>query len=329
MSESTVEQRPPEWTDILQEPFVTLILGSRGSGKTALGHRLLEEFAGPERERDAYIMGFPATEEDILPDWIDTLPANIPMEEWPENSLVLLHEAHHIMHARESMDVENLEIDRLVTVSRHRDTCIITETQQSQRLDRNAVTAVDGLVVREPALLQADFERRQVRTIIEDAEDILGKYITTHEADDGSWTYREKSDEIQKHAYIHSERFVGEYPHEIELADHWSEDISTVFSTVGEDGEQETQLDQDEMKALEDVAEWERENRPLEFEHKGAEHYDVSLQRAWHTLTSLVGKDLVEKTYSSNSSTYYRLTDDGWDVVGGEPDIPLLANEDD
>ncbi len=327
MSEDGARPQAPEWPEILQEPYVVLILGSRGSGKTALGHRLLEVFAGPDQERDAYIMGFPATEEDTLPDWIDTLPANIPMSEWPEESLVLLHEAHHIMHARQSMNVENLEIDRLVTVSRHRDTCIITETQQSQRLDRNAVTAVDGVIIREPALLQADFERKQVRTIIKDAEETLGKYITTYEADDGSWTFRKKSDEIQKHAYIYSERFVGEYPHEIELADHWTESISTVFSTVNAEGEQEPQLDQREMQALEDLAEWERENRPLAFEHKGAEHHDVALQRAWNTLTALVSKGFVEKTYSSNSSTYYRLTDDGRDLIGYDPDVPLLKED--
>jgi polynucleotide 5'-kinase involved in rRNA processing len=55
--ESTEE--PPEaptWTDIFEEPFTILILGQRGSGKTALGHLLTEEFGGPESDRDAYIM---------------------------------------------------------------------------------------------------------------------------------------------------------------------------------------------------------------------------------------------------------------------------------
>ena len=50
----------PRWGDILQEPFVGLILGQRGSGKTALGHRLLEVFGHPDNsDRDAYILGFP------------------------------------------------------------------------------------------------------------------------------------------------------------------------------------------------------------------------------------------------------------------------------
>lgn len=307
------EIEPPEWTDIFEHPSVLLILGSRGSGKTALGHRLLEVFAHGNDDIDAYIMGFPAEEADRLPDWIDPLPSAISMDDWPEDSVVLLHEAHQIMHARRSMDVENLEIDQLLTVSRHRNTTVITETQQSQRLDRNAVTAVDGVIVREPALLQSEFERKQVRKIIKRADDVFDQYVDTIETE--QYTWREKSEAAQKTAFIHSERFVGEYPHDIQLADHWSESISTVFSDAAAVDEEESGSSQDlndgDRETLETMAEKLADMAPLQ-DYEGIEHDDIPRQYAWNNLTALSQEGLAEKILDTNSVTRYVLTDEGW-----------------
>ena len=100
-------QGKPDWRDIIPGPFVTLIIGKRGGGKTATGHRLIEIFGSPDENRDAYIMGYPEDEAEELPEWIDTLPATVGLDSWPEKSVVLVHEAHHIAHARESQQAEN------------------------------------------------------------------------------------------------------------------------------------------------------------------------------------------------------------------------------
>lgn len=220
-----------DWKSIFPEPFVVLELGARGEGKTALAHRILEVFG--TNGRDAYIMGFPADKADLLPDWIERLPADTTMDDWPEDSIVLIHEAHHLLHARRSMDAENLEIDFLVTVSRHKNSDIVYDTQQSHRLDKNAVASVDGIVVRWPALMQEEFERRAVRPIIKDARDRLEKYVTVHDTDDYTYVERDTDDDgtdlLKKHAYVHADQFRGEYPHEIELPKHWHEDISKAY----------------------------------------------------------------------------------------------------
>jgi hypothetical protein len=227
------------WADILAEPFVGLVLGNRGEGKTALSHRLLEVFSGGGERRDAYILGFPADKEHLLPSWVDVLPETIGYNKWPEDSVVLIHEAHHLLHARRSMDTENLEIDKLVTVSRHKNSDVIFETQQSHRLDKNSVAAVDAVICRYPALMQEQFERREVRPIIEAARDTLDKYVTVHE--NGDYTYVERDtdengvERLKKHAYVHAGRFRGEYPHEIVLPDHWSEEISKAYSDIDAD----------------------------------------------------------------------------------------------
>lgn len=318
----------PDWREILQEPFVSLILGQRGSGKTALGHRLLEVF-GDVPDRDTYILGFPEHLRDRLPEWIDVLPPSTGREDWPADSTVLVHEAHQLLHARRSMDSENVEIDELVTVSRHRNSNIIFETQQSQRLDRNSVTAVDAIILREPALLQAQFERKQLRSIVEAAEEVFEQYNETVERD--GYMFREKSSAVKKHAYIHSGRFVGEYPYEIQLADYWTEAISRAYAEPREveSGEAaDDGLDDDERTCITALAEWEHDNRPLDFDHRGAAHKDVPLAQPWHALKRLMADGLVEQTYDSSNKSYYRLTDDGWDEYDGEkPDEPLLSEK--
>lgn len=226
------------WSDIIPEPFVVLLLGERGSGKTALGHLLLEAFE--DDERDAYIMGFPHEKRDLLPEWVDILPDDISQERWPEDSIVLIHEAHQVIHARRSMDAENLELDQLVTVSRHKNSNIIYDTQQSQRLDRNAVAAVDAILCRWPALMQEQFERREVKPIIEDAREALEKYVTVHETDDYTYVEHETDEDgtdlLKKHVYVHADQFRGEFPRELDLAEHWSEDISTAYGDTSGDG---------------------------------------------------------------------------------------------
>jgi hypothetical protein len=326
----------PEWRDILPEPWTALILGSRGAGKTALGHRLLELYGDPEYAddpRDAYIMGLPEDVADQLPEWIERLPTDTSMDEWPEDSIVLLHEAHHILHARRSMDAENLEIDKLLTVSRHKNSSIIVETQQSQRLDKNAVTAADAVIVRQPSLLQTEFERRGMRKLIERAEDVFDQYVTDVSGGDEEWTFREQSDAAKTAAYVYSERFEGEYPHEIELADHYTEDISTAYSEAGvgaaEDADANPGLSAEEQESLDAVAEWEAENRPLDFTHMGASHDEVPLPNAWNHLSALSGKGLLKQTYSSsNSANEYRLTDDGWAEASiAEPEADELSEK--
>ena len=312
----------PDWEDILVEPFVGLILGQRGAGKTALGHRLLELF-GRDSERQAYILGFPEHLRDELPEWIEVLPPDTTRDSWPEDSVVLVHEAHQLLHARRSQQAENIEIDELVTVSRHRNSDILFETQQSGRLDKNSVMAVDAVIFREPALMQADFERKGMRKIVREAEEVFEQYAETVEGD--GFTYREKSPEVKKHAYVHSDRFIGEYPHEIELANHYSETISKAYSETGVEGG--SSRDDDELVALNACASWEAENRPLEHQIQGAEHDDVPLAQPWRALKALMADGLVEKVYDSNSKTRYRLTDEGWDEVDApEPEAPLFAD---
>jgi len=315
----------PDWTDICVEPFAALILGQRGGGKTALGHRLLEVF-GENEERDAYILGFPEHLRDRLPEWIEVLPPTTGMDEWPENSVVLIHEAHMLIHARRSQDGANVELDELVTISRHKDSDIIFETQQSQRLDRNAVTSVDAVIFREPALMQADFERSGMKKIVRKADDYFEQFVET--VDTGDYVYREQSLAVKKHAYVHSGRFIGGYPHEIGLADHWSEDISKAYAEVSpesaEGGSGDSGIDEETQEMIDAIATFEADNRPFEYGFKGAEARELGFHGS--KMASLIREGYARNVDSSNNSpNAYRLTDEGWEV--SNVDVSKLPEE--
>lgn len=307
------------WRDIFPEPFVVLLLGARGEGKSALSHRLVEEFE--DDDRDAYIMGFPRSKADLLPDEIEILPATTTQDEWPENSIVLIHEAHQVLHARRSMDAENLELDQLVTVSRHKDSDIIYDTQQSQRLDKNAVAAVDGICVRWPALMQEQFERRALRPIISDARDALSKYVNVHDEEDYTYVERKENDNgvdlLKKHVYVHADQFRGEYPHEVELAEHWSEEISKAYSDPDADteesdeaGEESGEDDEDPLDAfIEDDRMSGVLERALQYEQTLGDDWEAAdVGAAGGHISAMLTAGIIQREYRSNSTKTFSLS---------------------
>lgn len=169
-----------------------------------------------------------------------------------------------------------------------------------------------------------------MRPIVKEAEKTFEQYTETIEED--GYTYREKSDAVMKHPYIHSDRFIGEYPHEIELADHYNNDISKAYSEVTkpDTGGDSGSLSEDERTALETIASWEHENRPLKFDHKGVNHKNIPLTRAWTELQKIHGKGLLKITYSSsNKPNEYDLTDEGWKTSNqNEPEVQEVVDQD-
>ncbi len=72
---------------MIEHPAVVLILGKRGSGKSALAYPLLELF----RYRvTPYVVGVPLRARKLLPDWIGIAPS---LEDVPPNSMALVDEA--------------------------------------------------------------------------------------------------------------------------------------------------------------------------------------------------------------------------------------------
>ncbi|MDA1280898.1 MAG: hypothetical protein O3B95_12835 [Chloroflexi bacterium] len=58
------------WHKTVPHPSAVLLLGKKGSGKSALAYRLLELF---RFRADAYAVGLPEKAAGLLPEWIGTV----------------------------------------------------------------------------------------------------------------------------------------------------------------------------------------------------------------------------------------------------------------
>ena len=68
------------WLKIIHHPSVTVILGGRGKGKSALGYRLLENLRWTAKP---YVIGLPEHAKKLQPDWVGMAASleDVPPEE--------------------------------------------------------------------------------------------------------------------------------------------------------------------------------------------------------------------------------------------------------
>ena len=66
-----IEDNDGRWRDVIVHPSVVLIVGKRGSGKSALAYRLLEVF---RHQLATYVVGAPSGARKLLPEWVGIAP---------------------------------------------------------------------------------------------------------------------------------------------------------------------------------------------------------------------------------------------------------------
>ena len=174
-----------QWLRLAPHPSVTLVLGKRDAGKSALGYRLVElnrDRAGP------FVVG-PASLQKLLPDWIGVVQR---LEEVPHGAAVLLDEAYMTYHARATMTTEGRTIGQVVNLSRQLGLSLIFVVQEARQLDVNVISQVDVLAVKELTEISRGFERRELRRFTDEAR---AAFATIH-CDKRRWTWvrSEKAD---------------------------------------------------------------------------------------------------------------------------------------
>ncbi len=182
--------------------LIMLIIGKRGSGKTALGFSLLEMLAG---KRKAYYI-----RKAKLPWWIHQVDS---IDKIKNNSLVLVDEAALSFSARESMSKSNKFLGKLMAIARHKNLTLILITQNSAMLDLNILRLADTLLFKEPSLLQARFERKAIGDLFKKVESAFHVL---------------KDKEKKKYAYVIDDEFEGtlSFP----LPGFWSDSLSKSYS---------------------------------------------------------------------------------------------------
>ncbi|NTV24214.1 MAG: hypothetical protein HGA85_07665 [Nanoarchaeota archaeon] len=182
---------------------IGIILGARGSGKSALGMKFLEN-AHAKTQRKCCAIGF---KQEDLPDWIVDIEN---VQEIINDSFVLIDEGGILFSSRESMSEPNKLLSDLILVARHKNLSILFISQNSSNLDVNILRQADYLLMKQSSLLQIDFERKKIKDI----------YLEV----DGSF---KKHAEIKGLTYVYSDQFRGFVTNN--LPTFWSTGISKSF----------------------------------------------------------------------------------------------------
>jgi len=151
-----------------KDSTIGIILGARGSGKSAVGMKLLENLHALN-SRKSYAMGFKTTE---MPAWI-TLIDDISQIE--NNSYVLIDEGGILFSARKGFSDANQLLSELLLIARHKDLSIMFISQNSANLEINAIRQADYLILKPSSLLQKDFERKKIKEIYDEASSDFDK----------------------------------------------------------------------------------------------------------------------------------------------------------
>lgn len=163
-----------QWREVILPPAIVLVLGKRGSGKSALAYRLLELF---RYRLTPYVVSVPEQANKLLPDWIGTVPT---LEELPSDCIALVDEAYIHFHSRRSMAHESASMSQQLNLSRQRNQTLIFVSQEARQVDRNIASSASVVVFKEMGMLQPEFDRPELRKLVEQANNAmagLGKEI--------------------------------------------------------------------------------------------------------------------------------------------------------
>ena len=207
-AELLIAQLASAWRQVILHPAVVLILGKRGSGKSALAYSLLELF---RYQLKPYVVGVPAEAKRFLPDWISIAPT---LEDVPPGSIVLIDEAYLHYHARGSMAAASIEMSRMVNLSRQRGQTLLFVTQEARQVDRNIASSANVVIFKEPSSIQLEFERPELRQPAQEAQAQFGIV----RGDKRSWSY----------VYAPDADFKGMV--ESQLPSFWTTKLSTLFA---------------------------------------------------------------------------------------------------
>jgi len=186
-----------------KDSLIGIVLGARGSGKSAVGMKLLENFKA-KTGRYVCAMGFKAGD---VPDWINVVEN---VDQIPNNAVVLIDEGGITFSSRKSMSNANQLLSELLMIARHKSLTILFITQNSSNLEVNVLRQADFLILKPSSLLQKDFERKIVKKLYEDVAD--------------DFSALKDNEGI---AYVHSDKFRGFVSNE--LPSFWSTDVSKSF----------------------------------------------------------------------------------------------------
>ena len=209
MEEMKVNESKPKANDevfienLAKKSMIVLIMGKRGSGKTALGFYLLEQLKGLTA-RKMFTVGFP--EPTPFKDYAT-------IESVPSDSIVLIDEGSIKFDARRSLTESNVSMSNILKIARHNNISVIFITQNTADIEVRTLRMADVFLLKEPSLVQEYMERSIIKRIYQ----FINPIFTNKDADHNAYYY------------IFSDSLRGLY--QFDLPSFWNEDISKAHKT--------------------------------------------------------------------------------------------------
>ena len=187
---------------LLNSSLIIAIAGRRGSGKSTLGFRILENIA-TKTKRKAFVLDVP---QNVMPSFITSVNN---LDEVKNNSVLLVDEGALAFSSRNAMTKDNKALADLLAIARHKDLTLILVTQNTSMIDKNVLNLCDTVLLKEGSLLQEKMERPVLRDLYKQANNEFNKL---------------NKNEVIKHFFIFDSDFEGLCSYE--LPSFWSDRIS-------------------------------------------------------------------------------------------------------
>jgi len=199
------------WLDSLELGKVILILGKRGSGKTAFAFKL-GEYVFSVHQVPVWLVGIPEEIAIYLPKWMSIAQD---IDQVDLGAFIIVDESGLQYMAMKFQSDSNTIMRKLLMVARHRKQSLVFICQVASDVDKAVVRQADCIVFKQPTLMQPQNDRPEVR-------DTAGRALKVFDA--------LPKDERLRTAYIHDGDFNGVLQYD--LPDYWREELSFAFANV-------------------------------------------------------------------------------------------------
>jgi len=153
---------------LASESLIIAIAGRRGSGKSGLGFRIMENVHA-KTKRPCFVLG---VKQSALPSWITEIND---LKDVKNKGIVLIDEGAIAFGSRKSMSKENRSLADLLAIARHKDLTLLFITQNTGMIDKNVLNLCDTIVMKEGSLLQEKMERNVMKDLYKTANTHLSK----------------------------------------------------------------------------------------------------------------------------------------------------------
>jgi DNA replication protein DnaC len=206
-----IEQREAyrEWLKNLIGQVI-LILGKRGSGKTATA-ATLGEYMQAEYHWPVYWLGIPRWAQDILPSWVRIVES---LEQCPNDCFILIDESGLHFLSLHFANKRNVYLRQQLMLARQKNWVVVFCAQSSRDIDESILRQSNCTIYKEPSLFAADSERREIQP----------------KAAVATLAFKQVPKEERKNmAYVFDEDFSGII--KCNLPSFWSEQLSNAYGS--------------------------------------------------------------------------------------------------